>query len=93
MTGTHDYWDDKTVMVTGGTGFLGSHLVEELKERSDDVNVFVPRSSEYDLRERANITRALQDSDADVVLHLAATVGGIGANRETLVDTSTRMLL
>lgn len=82
MTGTHDYWDDKTVMITGGTGFLGSHLVEELKERSDDINVFVPRSSEYDLRERANIRRVLQDSDADVVLHLAATVGGIGANRQ-----------
>lgn len=78
----HEYWDEKSVMVTGGAGFLGSHLVEELQSRSDSVEVFVPRSSEYDLREPANIRRALQTSDADIILHLAATVGGIGANRK-----------
>jgi dTDP-glucose 4,6-dehydratase/GDP-L-fucose synthase len=76
------YWDSRTVMVTGGAGFLGSHLVEELRARSDNVDVFVPRSDEYDLRDRADIRRAFTDSGADVVLHLAATVGGIGANRE-----------
>ncbi|WP_436926224.1 GDP-L-fucose synthase family protein [Halosimplex amylolyticum] len=76
------YWDGKTVMVTGGDGFLGSHLVEDLESRSDNVEIFVPRSSEYDLRERTNTRRAFQDSGADVVIHLAATVGGIGANRE-----------
>jgi dTDP-glucose 4,6-dehydratase/GDP-L-fucose synthase len=80
--GSHHYWDDKTVMVTGGGGFLGSHLVEELESRSDSVEVFVPRSSEYDLRKRAQIRRAFTESGADVVLHLAATVGGIGANRD-----------
>jgi dTDP-glucose 4,6-dehydratase/GDP-L-fucose synthase len=79
---TADYWSGKTVMVTGGNGFLGSHLIEDLESRSDDVDVFVPRSDEYDLRERANIRRAFQDSGADVVIHLAATVGGIGANRD-----------
>jgi len=79
---TADYWDGKSVMVTGGAGFLGSHLVEELERRRDDVDIFVPRSDEYDLREKEAIQRALQDSDPDVVLHLAATVGGIGANRE-----------
>jgi len=78
---THDFWNNKTVMVTGGAGFLGSHLVEELERRSDSVDVFVPRSNEYDLRERAQIRRALARSGADVVIHLAATVGGIGANR------------
>lgn len=78
---TADYWTGKSVMVTGGAGFLGSHLVEELKQRADDVDVFVPRSDEYDLREKSAIKRTLRDSDPDIVLHLAATVGGIGANR------------
>lgn len=81
MTGG-DYWEGKTVMVTGGAGFLGSHLVDELERRSEEVEIFVPRSDEYDLRERAAIRRAFVDSGADVVLHLAATVGGIGANRD-----------
>jgi dTDP-glucose 4,6-dehydratase/GDP-L-fucose synthase len=69
-------------MVTGGAGFLGSHLIEDLESRSDSVNIFVPRSNEYDLRKKADIKRAFEDSGADTVLHLAATVGGIGANRE-----------
>jgi dTDP-glucose 4,6-dehydratase/GDP-L-fucose synthase len=78
----HGYWDGRTVMVTGGSGFLGSHLVEDLRSRSSDVDVFVPRSDEYDLRDRDDIERAFEDSDAGVVVHLAATVGGIGANRD-----------
>lgn len=83
MTGlTHDFWDSRTVMVTGGAGFLGSHLLEDLESRSDSVEVFVPRSDDYDLREKADIKRAFEDSNADTVIHLAATVGGIGANRE-----------
>ncbi|NLV12638.1 GDP-L-fucose synthase family protein [Haloarcula argentinensis] len=79
---TADYWADKRVMVTGGGGFLGSHLVDELEARGDNVDIFVPSSSEYDLRERAGIKQAFRASQPDVVLHLAATVGGIGANRE-----------
>ncbi|TKX66096.1 GDP-L-fucose synthase [Halorubrum sp. SP9] len=78
---TADYWNGKSVMVTGGAGFLGGHLTTELKQRADDVDVFVPRSDEYDLRKSSDIQRALRDSDPDIVLHLAATVGGIGANR------------
>ena len=79
---TADYWNGKSVMVTGGAGFLGSHLVEELERRSDRVDIFVPRSDEYDLRNRSEIRQALTDSDPDVVIHLAATVGGIGANQK-----------
>lgn len=79
---SEQYWDDRTVMVTGGAGFLGSHLIEQLEERSDTVKIFVPRSSDYDLREKSDIERAFENSAADTVIHLAATVGGIGANRE-----------
>ena len=79
---TRDFWDGRTVMVTGGAGFLGSHLVEELEARSDSVEIFIPRSDEYDLRKKPAIERAFDDSNADTVIHLAATVGGIGANRE-----------
>lgn len=82
MSGYQGYWDNKTVMVTGGAGFLGSHLVKDLESRSDSVDVFVPRNDDYDLREKSDIKRAFKDSQADVVIHLAATVGGIGANRE-----------
>ncbi|MDV7349645.1 GDP-L-fucose synthase [Halorubrum distributum] len=83
MTDTvHNFWDGRTVMVTGGSGFLGSHLVENLKERSDNVDVFIPRSDEYDLREKSDIKQAFEDSGSDTVIHLAATVGGIGANKE-----------
>lgn len=79
---TREFWDGRTVMVTGGSGFLGSHLVEELEERSEKVEIFVPRSDEYDLREKSDIKRAFKGSGADTVIHLAATVGGIGANKE-----------
>jgi dTDP-glucose 4,6-dehydratase/GDP-L-fucose synthase len=82
MTGDGDFWAGRTVMITGGAGFLGSHLVEDLRQRSDDVKIFVPSSDDYDLTERANIRRAFVDSGADTIIHLAATVGGIGANQE-----------
>jgi len=76
------YWDGKTVMVTGGAGFLGEFVLDELRARSEGVDIFVPRSDEYDLRERANVRRAFQNSGADVVIHLAASVGGIGINQQ-----------
>lgn len=79
---TTGFWDSRTVMVTGGAGFLGNHLVGALRSRSPSVEVFVPRSDEYDLRNREEIRAALRESGADTVVHLAATVGGIGANRE-----------
>jgi GDP-L-fucose synthase len=71
----------RRVVVTGGAGFLGSFVVEALSARG--VNeIFVPRHREYDLVDRAACKRLLADARPDVVFHLAARVGGIGANRE-----------
>src|SRR6185503_10484314 len=74
------FWADKRVLVTGGSGFLGSFVVEKLKQRNA-AEVFVPRSSHYDLRQPEGISRMLQDFKADMIIHLAALAGGIGANR------------
>jgi GDP-L-fucose synthase len=67
------------VLVTGGGGFLGSHLVERLEHDGHDV--FVARSSEYDLTRMDDAERMFADAGAELVFHLAAEVGGIGANR------------
>lgn len=75
------FWSGKSVLVTGGAGFLGRHVVAMLRERGAE-RVFVPRSSEFDLREKDAIIRALNWSRPDVIIHLAAVVGGIGANRK-----------
>ncbi len=75
------YWSDKRVVVTGGAGFLGREVVRELRERGCP-EIFVPRSKDYDLREKEAIVRLLKDARPQIVLHLAAVVGGIGANRE-----------
>ncbi len=74
------YWAGRTVAVTGGGGFLGSFVVERLRSAGCD-DVAVPRSREYDLRKLEAIQAFLRDSDPDIVIHLAARVGGIGANR------------
>jgi GDP-L-fucose synthase len=68
-------------MVTGGGGFLGKAVVARL-ENADASDIFVPRSRDYDLRRAGDIERALADGRPDVVIHLAAVVGGIGANRD-----------
>lgn len=70
---------DATVVVTGGTGFLGRHVTEELRRHG--AKVFALGSRHYDLRQRAEADRMLADIRPDAVVHLAAVVGGIGANR------------
>jgi len=75
------FWAGRRVMVTGGGGFLGTVVVRRL-ESAGATDVFVPRSAAYDLRKPTDIARALADGRPDLVIHLAAVVGGIGANRE-----------
>ena len=75
------YWTDRRVTVTGGAGFLGKAVVTRLLTAGAS-EVFVPRGADYDLRTRDGIDRALADGRPDVIIHLAAVVGGIGANRE-----------
>lgn len=69
------------IMVTGGAGFLGSYVIEEL-ERRGARDVFVPKIEDYDLVDRLSCRKLLADAKPDLVFHLAAQVGGIGANRE-----------
>ena len=77
---TTDRWRGRRVMVTGGGGFLGRHVVGRLDAAGADT--FVPRSARYDLRTREGIGGALADARPELIVHLAAVVGGIGANRE-----------
>ncbi len=73
-------WSKQRVVVTGGAGFLGGHVVAAL-ERRDPARIVVPLHETYDLRERAAVLDLLADSRPTMVIHLAAHVGGIGANR------------
>ena len=75
------FWPGRRVVVTGGAGFLGSHIVDRLRSMGCR-DVFVPRQADYDLTEPEAVRRLYRDSNPDVVLHLAAQVGGIGANRD-----------
>ena len=75
------FWEDKKVIVTGGAGFLGSYVVKKLKDRGCK-NVFIPLVEDYDLTKEKNIIKLYNDCPANIVIHLAAVVGGIGANRE-----------
>ncbi|MDE2028410.1 MAG: GDP-L-fucose synthase [Candidatus Omnitrophica bacterium] len=75
------FWKDKRVVVTGGAGFLGRVVVEQLKTKGCR-HITVPRSAQCDLRKTAAIRKLYAQAHPDMIIHLAAVVGGIGANRE-----------
>ena len=75
-----DKFPYERVVVTGGAGFLGSYVVEKLRQRGVK-NIFIPRSRNYDLVNAEDVRRLYDDAQPDLVIHLAAVVGGIGANR------------
>jgi GDP-L-fucose synthase len=77
----NDFFKDKRVVITGGAGFLGKYAVEGLKKRGCK-NILVPLIEEYDLVQLSDIKRMYDAMKPDIVIHLAAVVGGIGANRE-----------
>jgi GDP-L-fucose synthase len=79
------FWRNKRVIVTGGAGFLGSVVVDRVRARGAAA-VIAPRTRDYDLLEIEQVRRLLDEARPDVVIHLAARVGGIGANREHPAD-------
>ena len=77
----NDFWSSRSVCVTGGAGFLGKVIVRKLQERGTK-DIFIPTLDRYDLTRLEDVNRMLADAQPDLIIHLAAQVGGIGANRE-----------
>jgi len=78
MTG---FWNDKKIVVTGGHGFLGTHMLKKIEARGCK-QVIAPTIEQYDLRKEKSIINLYKSANPDLVIHLAAAVGGIGANRK-----------
>jgi GDP-L-fucose synthase len=76
-----NFWTNRRVIVTGGAGFLGAYVIKRLTDAGCS-SITVPRSAEYDLRDRATIRQLYEKTRPHMVIHLAAVVGGIGANRD-----------
>jgi len=76
-----DFWGSRRIAVTGGTGFVGSYVVDKLRQRGAG-EVFAPTRQQYDLRVAEAVRQMYADLRPHIVIHLAAVVGGIGANRE-----------
>ncbi|MHB8626472.1 MAG: GDP-L-fucose synthase family protein [Aggregatilineales bacterium] len=74
-----NFWVDNRFLITGGSGFLGSAVVKKLQAYGAQ-HIFIPRQADYDLRQATAVTRVLHDSQPTIVIHMAAVVGGIGAN-------------
>jgi GDP-L-fucose synthase len=79
-TAPKNYWADKRVVVTGGAGFLGSFVTEKLRQRGAK-EVFIPKIEDFDFVQLKDIHRMLDEARPDLIIHLAALAGGIGANR------------
>ena len=77
---SNTFWKDKKVLITGGAGFLGSHIINRLSQTQ--ATIIAPSQAEYDLVDGDQVRAMYAQYPADIVIHLAAKVGGIGANRE-----------
>lgn len=86
------FWEDKKVLLTGGSGFLGRTLARKLRDRGA-LDIAAPRSSEYDLTERDQVEKLFANFEPDIVVHLAARVGGIGMNVSRPAELYTKNLL
>ena len=76
-----NFWHNRRILVTGGSGFLGSYVVEKLKV-AGCKDIFVPQEKDYNLVDIEAVKRVYRDSNPNIVIHLAAKIGGIGINTE-----------